>query len=171
MLLDTDLPYLEPLLLHLREDETLKQYFTRDSFFMPQASFISAINEAVNKNCPAPRSIWILPQDTISGTKKDGCASIGIHNFFIVIFVQCIRDTFVFKEENGRAVLSGQFMELTHLRKLVKKSVFNFAKKHEASMVHPKRYEKISWNKDQMLYPQEHQFLATSIDYTVQILP
>ena len=56
MLLDTDLPYLEPLLFWLRKDEKLKLLFSQDSFFMPHSNLITATEEAMKKDCPAPRA-------------------------------------------------------------------------------------------------------------------
>lgn len=171
MLLDTDLPYLEPLLFWLQDDESLKQHFTRDSFFMPHDSFLSAIDEAMQKNCPAPRALWILPQDSFPTSKNVGCKSNALHRFSIMIMVQCIRDSFQISNVAGKPKLTGQFMELTQLRKIVKNSVHRFSLHHEKTVIVNKKFSEISWNADKMLYPQEHKFLATNIEFEVKIYP
>lgn len=164
----TDLPYLEPLLLHLRKDESLKQHFTDKSFFMPHSDLLSAAEESMKKDCPAPRALWILPQDTIAQGRKPNCKVPGIHTFFITIFVQCIRDEFQLVNRNGVVKLEGQFMSLVELRKLVKESVLRFGREQSMSLV-GKKFDNISWSKDQMIYPDEGNFLATAIEFEVTI--
>lgn len=177
----TDVPYLEPLLFHLQDDETLKQYFTEKSFFMPHYDLVKAITEKTSDDCPLPNLLWILPGDTtaeqsaqISNQRRVGCKSTGKHSFVIALAVHCIRNTFVIKKVDGKAVLEGQFMELTRLRKLVKDSVHKFSVKHQASTIGAvgKRFENIVWTGDQNLYPEENDvLLATSINFEVTILP
>ena len=168
MLLDTDLPYLEPLLMWLREDETLKKEFTDKSFFMPQIDLAKATSEAkAGGSCPAPRSIWIFPLDTDSIQKKENCLNQGLHNFAIIIYLQCIRDPFQLSKQDEEVRLTGQFMEMTYLRKLVKESVRKFSIKNSKNV--PTKFEKIIWQRDRNLYPQDDPFLGTSIEYTVNI--
>lgn len=168
MLLDTDLPYLEPLLFWLKKDEKLKLLFSRDSFFMPHSNLITATEEAMKKDCPAPRALWILPQDTLAVNQREGCDSQGRHTFYIEIITQCIRDQFQIIKNGDEAKLTGQFMELAALRKAVKKSVNAFAKENMKETY--KKYENIFWVKDQMLYPTEaNNFLATAIQYEIKI--
>jgi len=172
MLLENDIPYLDPMWQWLRKDETLKDEFTQKSFFMPHNNLISATEEAMRTNCPAPRALWILPQDTLaSSTGNNGtCLSPGIHTFYIEIIVQCIRDPFQISEDGDGIKLTGQFMELVGLRKLVKKSISNFSKNYKANTPAPK-FDNIIWKKDSMLYPSEetNRFLATAIQFDVKI--
>ena len=165
----TDIPYLEPLLFHLRQDECLKHEFTEKSFFMPHNNLVSATEEAMKKDCPAPRALWILPQDTLASSQKDTCKVPGVHTFYIEIIVQCIRDQFQLVERDGCVKLEGQFMSLMALRKKVKDSVREFAKK-TAAIGQKREFYDIFWVKDTMLYPNnETNFLATAIEYQIKI--
>lgn len=169
MLLDTDIPYLEPLLFWLRKDPTLKAEFTEHSFFMPHSDLISATEEAMKKDCPAPRALWILPQDSIASAQKEGCRVPAYHTFYIEIIVQCIRDQFQLVKRDEQVKLQGQFMELCALRKKVKESVRSFAKDH-ALPGKDNFYRDFFWIKDTMLYPSsESNFLATAIEFQVTI--
>lgn len=165
-MLNVDLPYLEPLLFFLREDESLKSFFTKKSFFMPKSDLIEAIDKAINSDCPAPRSLWILPQDTSATISNPrNCMSPGLHTFLIQIIVQCIRDPFTIKKnEDDSLYLDGQFMVLSEIRKAVKKSVVKFSKeKHEG-------FSDLHWRSERMLYPEDGQnFLITSLEYQVKI--
>lgn len=168
MLLD-DIPYLDPLLMHLRNDETLKNEFTDKSFFMPHHDLVSAIIDAKNPDCVLPKALWILPGNSTAATQKVGCMSPANHTFTIAIAVKCIRDPFILKKTDNKVSLSGQFMELMQLRKLVKSSVNRFAQK--SSENHLARYNDISWAGDQILYPNDEKdvLLATSSEFRVLI--
>lgn len=166
----TDIPYLEPLLFHLRQDPELKKFFTDKSFFMPHHDLVEAITDSSNPDCPLPRSLWILPGDTAAINRKPGCVSAGLHSFSIAIAVKCIYDAFTLSKKNdGDIHLEGQFMELTRLRKLVKKSVNTFAK--NLIHVNESKYNDLVWIGDQNLYPNEEQkkILATAINFEVTI--
>lgn len=167
MVVANDLPYLEPLLFHLRKDEDLKKIFTEKSFFMPKHILIQATEEATKKSCPAPRALWIIPEDTVANNPKPGCNSIGIHSFNIVLFVQCIREPFELVRSGDGVKLSGQYMELSSIRKAVKKSVNKF--QNESKLDLNLRYSDITWIKDQNLYPDDGNFLTTAIEYSVKI--
>lgn len=165
----TDIPYLEPLLIHLRTDPNLKSEFTEKSFFMPHSDLITASQEVMKKDCPAPRALWILPQDTLAQGQRDICSVPGVHTFYIEIIVQCIRDTFQLVKRDDLVRLEGQFMELAALRKKVKQSVRDFAKAN-AAPGNKMLYTDIFWVKDQMLYPSsESKFLATAIEFSIKI--
>lgn len=169
-MLDTDLPYLEPLLFWLRNDENLKKYFTELSFFMPHNDLVTATEEAMKKDCPAPRALWILPQDTTAVQQLPvNCKYTGNHTFYIQLMVQCIRDAFQISKVNDKLALTGQFMELMQLRKYVKKSVAQF--QSDYSKKYPTGpFDGIGWRGDQMLYPsEENKFLITTIQYQVKI--
>lgn len=170
-MLNTDLPYLEPLLFHLRQDPVLKKSFTEKSFFMPHSDLISATEEAMKKDCPAPRALWILPQDTLATitTQKNSCNVPGNHTFFIEIIVQCIRNQFTLVKRGDEVKLEGQFMELAQIRKQVKNSVSQFGKDNSKLMT-GQTFSDLVWIKDSMLYPTEDtSFLATAIEYRVKI--
>lgn len=171
-LLATDIPYLEPLLFWLRQDPNLKAQFTDKSFFMPHADLVAATQEAMQKkDCPAPRALWILPGDTLAQTQeKNGCFSPGVHRFHIQLIVQCIRDSFQLVERDGEVRLSGEFMTLMALRKMVKASVRSFAKDYTFKNFTAAQFEDISWQRDQMIYPQDQGgFLSTAMEYQVTI--
>lgn len=162
-----DLPYLEPLLFHLRGDENLKKYFTEKSYFMPKHILVQATDEAMKSDCPAPRALWIIPENTVASGQKSGCVQNAIHTFYIVIFIQCIRDTFQLIKANDRVRLGGQFMELSEIRRVVKKSVNEFENKNKHNIA--SRFSDITWGGDQNLYPDENNFLTTAIQYSVRI--
>lgn len=170
-MLNTDLPYLDPLLFWLRKDEVLKNEFTEKSFFMPHNDLITATLETMKKDCPAPRALWILPQDTIALQQSPpNCKFTGQHTFYIQLMVQCIRDAFQLTKQDDNVVLTGQFMELMQLRKQVKKSVAAFALDYYRKNTTIRSFEDIGWRGDQMLYPnEENKFLITTIQYQVKI--
>lgn len=161
-----DLPYLEPLLFHLQNDNNLKEFFTEKSFFMPKHMLQEATDEAMKKDCPAPRALWIIPSDSEAISPRAGCLGGVKHTFFIVVFVQCIRDTFEIVKRSGEVKLSGQYMELSKIRRAVKKSVNDFERKNIGTFV---RYSDITWQRDQNIYPEEDNFLTTAMHYTVNI--
>lgn len=165
-MMNTDVPYLQPLLFHLRDDAILKQHFTDRSYFMPKNDLVSAIDEAIKNDCPAPRALWILPQETVATNPKPGCKSPGRHSFYITIITQCIRDAFELYEIDGELTLKGQYMELAMLRQLVKDSIQQFSKKTFMNA----GFMNVTWVRDQMLYPDEQeQFLVTTLQYEVTI--
>lgn len=166
MLLDTDLPYLEPLLFHLRDDDKLKSHFTEKSFFMPKKDLISAVEDAIKADCPAPRALWILPQDTIAANQQVNCKSQGRHTFYITIITQCIRDAFQITKKDNKLHLGGEYIVLSHLRKLVKQSVQEFVAQNSNFN---QNWEKITWMKDQILLPDDEGFLVTNIEYQITI--
>lgn len=167
-MLQVDIPYLEPLWIHLREDEVLKQHFTDRSYFMPHSHLIAATEEAMKKDCPAPRALWILPGDSLASTARApaGCKVPSTHTFYIQIIVQCIRDAFQVVRKGDSIGLDGQFMELSFLRSKVKESVLRFSAKQDKSL----GFENIIWRKDSILYPSdESSFLATASEFNVTI--
>lgn len=163
----TDVPYLEPLLFWLRKDQALKKYFTDKSFFMPKHTLVQATEEALKKDCPAPRALWILPSDTSSVTTRPGCKSVGLHTFHIVVYVQCIRDAFELVERDGLPELSGQYMELSKIRKEVKRSIVDFENNNREAV--STKFADMVWVRDQNLYPDENNFLSTAIEFQVKI--
>lgn len=162
-----DVPYLEPLLFFLRNDHALKKYFTDKSFFMPKHTLIEATKEAVDKDCPAPRALWILPGDTTAASQKSGCRVPGIHLFHVVIFVQCIRDNFELLKRGDEVVLGGTYMELSEIRKEVKRAMLAFEQKSKENI--STLYSDLTWIKDRNLYPDENNFLTTAIEYQIKI--
>lgn len=169
-MLDTDIPYLEPLLFWLRNDPSLKEEFTEKSFFMPHNHLIAATKEAMAKDCPAPRALHILPGDNVALSLKSNCHTPVEHSFYILIFVQCIRDQFNIFKKDGEVYLGGQFMELSELKKKVKKSILEFGKDWDKKNPY-KKFNNIIYRGDQPLYPDdENKFLVAKIDYTVSLL-
>lgn len=169
MLLDTDIPYLEPLLFHLQDDPVLKNFFTQFSFFMPKDGIAAAVAELKGSDCPAPRSIWILPQDGVAINGKNSVKQVCVpsvrHTFNILLFVSCIRDPFQVSFKDGKAILDGTYMEMSAIRKAVMKSVAGFNKKHDGL-----KFENVMFEKYQSLYPQEGDpFLVNNLDYSVTI--
>lgn len=162
----TDIPYLTPLWLWLRADEDLKLQFTEKSFFMPKHNLISATEEAMKKDCPAPRALWILPQDTLAVGRKSDCKVPGVHTFYVELIVQCIRDPFEIYKDGDTVTLGGQYMELMGLRRLVKQSVLKFSKANSENT----KFSDLFWVKDTMLYPSdESPFLITAIQFEIKI--
>src|SRR5690606_23720627 len=104
----------------------LKKEFTEKSFFMAKRDLLSAVDDLIAADCPAPRALWIIPGDTVASAQRTGCKSQGNHSFAISIFVQCIRDSFNLVRRDGDLSLEGQYMELAKLRRLVKNSVHKF---------------------------------------------
>ena len=163
----TDIPYLEPLLFHLRNDESLKGHFTEKSFFMPHHDLVDAIMETGSADCVLPKSLWILPQDTEAIQKRVGCKSTGLHSFSIAIAVKCIRNPFILVKKDDGVHLVGQFMELTEIRKLVKDSVHRFANENQMNQ----KFSDIIWIGDRVLYPsgEDQVLIATSINFEIKI--
>ena len=171
--IDSDIPYLEPLLLHLRTDPKLQNEFTDKSFFMPHVNLLEATSEALSMDCPLPRALWILPGDSIATTAQQNCQSPAKHTFHIQLIVQCIRDQFQISKKDDQFYLNGQAMELFSLRKLVKKSVVEFSRKWDKEN-NRQKFEKMLWVKDIMQYPDDNpenpnKFLATALEFSVTI--
>ena len=162
-----DIPYLEPLLLHLRNDEELKKYFTNKSFFMPKHTLIEAAEEAMKKDCPAPQALWIHPMDTRAINADANCTGFKLHTFYITIFVHCIRDVFQLRKRDDKIELAGQYMELSKIRLAVKKSIREFQKKISGDFNLP--YSDVTWLGDKNLYPSDTSFLVTGLEYNVKL--
>lgn len=169
LLLDTDLPYLEPLLFHLRKDETLKNYFTEKSFFMPKDDLISAVEEAIKNDCPAPRALWVLPQDGLAiNSNNTNCKPSISHTFNIMLMIACIRDSFQIVKKDNVVHLSGEYLEMTAIRKAIMKSVSEFNKLKNKEFT-GRTFENIRFMKYQSLYPDDS-FLVNNLEYNVTIL-
>lgn len=170
-MLTTDIPYLDPLLMWLRADEDLKKEFTEKSFFMPHADLLSAVVDLAKKDCPSPRALWIFPGDSQAVQQRPGCRAQARHQFSISIFLQCIRNSFELSKTDNGIHLSGQFMEMTKLRKIVKSSVHKFSLKEEGVLL-SKPFEGLRWTGDRIMYPREDfNLLGTSIEFEVLINP
>jgi len=167
----TDIPYLQPLTLWLQDDETLKEYFTVQSFFMPHNNLVEAIADAEkNKDCFLPNALWILPGDTTTLQRRAACRSQGNHSFKIAIMTHCMGGPFFFRKlDDGSFELAGQFMELARMRKLVKDSVHRFAAKVQTQM--GLGYIDLVWVADQNIYPNEQNsnLIATSISFEIKL--
>lgn len=165
---NNDVPYLEPLLFWLQDDPVLKLEFTDKSFFMPQSDIATSVEEALkNKGCP-PKAIWITPQDTMAQSTRPGCLSPGVHTFYITLIVPCYRDQFMIKRVGDEAKLEGQFMQLSAIRKYIKKTVNAFYQ--DAVKKGEKRFADMVWIKDVMMYPQDDAgLLMTGLEYRVTI--
>jgi len=168
----TDLPYLNPLLVHLRKDVNLEKFFsTKDFFAMPKAD-LNDLEDALKKDCPSPRSLWIFPGTSSNAAPQQrikDCTPKANHIFNIVIIFQCIRDTFEFKKDpiTTDIYLDGQFMELSESRRAVKKSITEFNK----NLNMREAYDFISWNSDEMLFPDgESNNLMSSSSFSTIIL-
>jgi hypothetical protein len=152
----TDLPYLNPLLVYLRSNQNLEKYFSKKDFFaMPKAD-LNELTDALKKDCPSPRSLWIFPGTSTNAAPQQriqDCTPKAIHNFNIVIIFQCIRDTFEFKKDKDttQIYLDGQFMELAEARRAVKKAITEF----NSTLTYNQAFDFISWNSDEMLFPNE----------------
>ena len=163
----SDLPYLSPLLFHLRNDEALKDYFTEKSFFMPKTTLVSATEEAMKKDCPAPRALWILPDNTTALNPKSGCVPVGNHTFYVTIFTQCIRNPFELIKKDNKIELGGTFMELTKIRRAVKISINKFENQNRSILTN--KFSNITWMGDQNLHPDEEGFIVSALQYNVTI--
>lgn len=169
---NVDIPYLEPLLLHLRNDSNLEKFFTKKDFFtMPKAD-LSDLEGAIKKDCPAPRSVWIFPgmSQAANPVRNPNCLPKAMHNFNIVLVFQCIRDTFTFVKSDGLVHLDGTFMEMSEARKALKKSVGDFNKAINQYQV-SQGFDYINWISDEMLYPEDgNTFLISSSVFQTMIL-
>ncbi len=169
---NTDLPYLNPLMVHLRKDADLEKFFAKKDFFALPKADINDLSEEIKKKCPSPRSIWVFPGTSVNAAPQQripNCTPKAIHNFNIVIVFQCIRDIFEFKkdQETTEVYLDGQFMELAEARKAVKKSITNFNR----SLKNTEAFEFIAWSNDEMLYPEEDDNkLMSSLSFSTIIL-
>lgn len=170
---NVDIPYLEPLLFHLRNDVELEKFFTKKDFFtMPKAD-LGDLEDAIKKDCPAPRSVWVFPgiSNAAAAGRSAGCLPKALHSFNVVLVFQCIRDTFTFsKDKDGNVFLDGQFMELSEARKALKLSINKFNKEHNARPTN-NGFDFINWVSDEMLYPEDgDNFLISSSVFQTMIL-
>lgn len=172
--MNVDLPYLEPLMFHLRNDEDLEKFFSKKDFFAMPKTDLADLEGAIKKDCPAPRSVWIFPgsSQAASATRSANCFPKALHTLNIVIVFQCIRDTFTFiKDKDGDVRLSGTFMELSEARKALKVSINKFNKKISDPIVMSVGFDFINWTNDDMLYPEEgDKMLVSSSVFQTMIL-
>lgn len=170
---NSDVPYLEPLLEHLKKDVSLEKYFSKKDFFaMPKAD-LADLEEAIKKDCPSPRSLWIFPGNNAAfnqaQTRNPNCLPKILHSFNILLTFQCIRNPFELKFNGTEVYLDGSFMELSEARKAVKKSINNFNKTLNSVSLN-NGFDFISWLSDEMLYPDEDAFLISNSVYQTLIL-
>lgn len=169
---NVDLPYLNPLLTYLRADTTLEKFFSKKDFFALPKTDLADLEAAIKKDCPSPRSLWIFPGTSTNAAPQQrlkNCTPKADHTFNIVIIFQCIRDTFEFKKDpdTTKIYLDGQFMELSEARRAVKKSITEFNK----SLDFNEAFDFISWNSDEMLFPEgENSHLMSSSSFQTIIL-
>lgn len=170
---DVDLPYLEPLMKHLRSDVELEKIFTKEDFFaMPKAD-LGDLEAALKKDCPSPRSVWVFPglSQAESTTRSPTCFPKTIHNFNVVIVFQCIRDTFTMVKDNDGVHLDGTFMELSEARKALKQSITRFNKNINQNPSIRYDFDFINWLSDEMLYPDDgNKLLISSSVFQTKIL-
>ncbi len=153
---NTDVPYLEPLLAHLKKDVTLEKYFSKKDFFaMPKAD-LADLEKALSNDC-APRSLWIFPGNNTAfnpgQVRSPNCMPKLLHSFNIVITFNCVRNPFEPKFDGTEVYLDGSFMELSEARKAIKKSIHNFNKTLNVLGV-SHGFDFISYLSDEMLYPE-----------------
>jgi len=165
---DTDLPYLEPLSLHLKKDTNLHAFFSESDFFA-DLKIETDIEELIEKDCLAPRSLIIYPgTSSPMQAGQRSCFSKRVHQFHLFIFIQCIRDHYEFtKNDEGEIKLKGQVMELTRIRAAVKKSIQEFALLNEAN--YSVEFDKFQWLGDASITQEKNLLLSESI-YSVNIL-
>lgn len=166
-----DLPYLEPLLFHLRKDSELKTFFDEEGIFALPKPDQSDLERALKKDCPNPRAAWIFPgPSTPMQQGNTGCPPKIIHSFAIVVSVQCQGASFDFLKDNGEVYLDGSYMELCEGRVLIKESVDRFMCK--MSKDYTKKFDNMLWTGDSIVWPSEEvggDYIMTQINYSVNI--
>lgn len=170
---NVDIPYLEPLMKHLRTDAELEKFFTKEDFFaMPKAD-LSDLEGALKKDCPSPRSVWVFPglSQAESAIRSPNCFPKALHSFNVVVVFQCIRDTFTMVKDDSGVHMDGTFMEMSEARKALKKSINNFNKIVNQNVSVNYGFDFINWLSDEMLYPEEgNKFLVSSSVFQTKIL-
>lgn len=160
-----DLPYFEPLLIHLKTDELLEPYFSGTDFFA-QPKLREDIETLIKEDCPIPRALYIYPAE--SRPKQDspkGCFAPMTHNFHVFIFVQCLDNYYFVKNEDESLSLKGQVILLSEMRNAVKKSIGNFAKQIESELLN---YNYIKWLGDSAI-DKEAGFLVSETVFSIDI--
>lgn len=137
-----DIPYFEPLLLHLKKDESLDKYFSSAQFqILPKVE--KDVETLIKEECPTPRALYVYPGETRPKTDAPkGCFPTQTHNFHVFVFVQCL-DTYKFiKNEDDTFSLKGQVILLSEMRNAVKKSIQDFSRQVENDLIN---YNYIRW--------------------------
>jgi hypothetical protein len=165
----TDLPYLEPLVIYLKKDPSLRSFFNESDFFAEPKIDPEELEDQIKKNGKLSKYFWIFPGETIAKEQNPRfeCASIGIHTFFATIIKPCTREQYFFIKDaqDGSLKLSGEVIELTEIRKAVKDSI---SKAYKIINPNQSKYGFIYWKKDEMINLEDGLLIATSI-YEVQI--
>lgn len=160
-----DLPYFEPLLLHLKKDEILDPYFSSTDFFA-QPKVREDIEELIKEDCPIPRALYVYPGET--RPKNDapkGCFPTQSHQFHVFVFVQCL-DNYIFVKNNDDTLsLKGQVMLLSEMRCAVKKSIQKFSRQVESDLLN---YSYIRWVGDSAI-DRENGFLVSESVFNIDI--
>ena len=160
-----DLPYFEPLLLHLKRDSELDPYFSSTDFFA-KPKVREDIEELIKEDCPIPRALYIYPGETRPKTEAPkGCFSPGTHNFHVFIFVQCLDNYIFVKNPDDSFSLKGQVILLSEMRQAVKNSIKNFARQTEKDLLN---YNYIRWSGDSAI-DRENGFLVAESVYTLDL--
>ena len=164
----SEFKYLEDLLLHLRQDPNLEECFSdADYFAKPKVNF-NEIEKEMKADCPVPRSLWVFPGNIKSlNTRETDCKGPGVHEFYIVIMVQCIRDHFQFEFDGTDIKLSGQYMELSDLRCKVRQSVLDFNQTLEGRNG---VYDFLIWKESPAIDPNNEKYLMAALKYETKIL-
>lgn len=162
----TDLPYLEPLVLFLKNDADLKSHFNESDFFAEPKIDPEEIEKHVKKNGRFPKYFWIFPGDTIAKqSTRAHCQSSGIHTFYATIIKPCLGNQYSFvKDSSSELRLSGEVIEVTEIRNSVKKTISKFYN----SLPTQGRFGFIYWKKDEMIDLEDGLLIATSV-YELEI--
>lgn len=160
-----DLPYFEPLLLHLKKDPDLEPFFSSTDFFA-QPKVREDVEQMLKKDCPIPRALYVYPGETRPKTEgQKGCFSPGVHNFHVFIFVQCLDNYIFVKNKDDTFSLKGQVILLSEMRNAVKKSIQKFARQTENDLLN---YNYIRWAGDSAI-DRENGFLVAESVYTLDL--
>lgn len=123
----TDLPYLEELVIHLKNDEGVKKAFpgigSVKVFVNPDE-----IKELKKSDCPYKEAIWIFPGQIRRKASSNRLCPVAVHTFGLVILKKVNGKHFEWSQGGeGELNLDGDYIDLAKSRRVVKDAMKCFS--------------------------------------------
>lgn len=160
-------PYLEPLLLYLKNNEVLREHFTEKDFFRAIGDIDKSFDELYKSNCLDIKSLWVAPfNGSAIDPGSEACSSMRRSNFQILINIPCGIGAFAWeKKQDGSAGLIGAFMDLSHLMMDVVDQVLLFQFKVPGTA-----YSDLNFSGEKVISPtKDRNFFTAILDFNITV--
>ena len=131
--MQVDLPYLEPLMLHLKSDSDLKALFGQKNFFAGPNIDLDEMSKQAEAEGRNIRYLWVYPASSKAKSQNpSSCFPIVEHTVAVVLIGSCPRGKFSWIAVDDEVKLKGTVMEMLEIRCAFKKSIQAFANNNRA---------------------------------------